>query len=106
MRMIDADKEFAALAHLPLRVKQIFGRGFIRNEGIARDIAKAINRAHSLTRPAHQTATLFRLSLARVRVHLFDMRSLQRNHFHFVKAASGISGQGPVIRFRPLSPDS
>ena len=92
MRVIDAKKLLATLAHQTLSCEQIFRRSFISDERVRRYIPQTIDRAGaSLARAAYQAAALRWTSFARVRVHLFDVRA---------KKGYGVSGvrcRVPVI---------
>src|SRR5437763_13463925 len=68
--MVDADQALAARAHQPLRVEEFFGRGLVSDEGVARDVAKAVDRLGPRLTAAEQPAALRGRALARVREHL------------------------------------
>src|SRR5438067_9508714 len=80
MRMIDAQKFLAALAHRTLRGKQLFGRSFVTDERMSSDITETINCLRPVVDSSDESATLSRTRLARVREHFINMLMQQRYH--------------------------
>lgn len=75
MRMVDGKQTLAAPAHLALRGKKVFGRGFVCDFGVRRDVAQAIDVRRRFLTPADKPATFRGTRLARVRENLFDVCS-------------------------------
>src|SRR5216110_938307 len=84
MRMIDCEQTLATFAHLALRRKQIFRRGFVGHTRIRCNIAHAIDSSGRAILTADETATFVGIGLARMRDDLVKMSFCESDQPRFV----------------------
>jgi len=72
--MINSEQLFAALAHLTLRGKEIFGSCFVGDLGVRSDVVEGVNRERGcFSIAAEESATLARVRLASLRDYLIKL---------------------------------
>ena len=79
--MINGEELFAALAHLPLCGKEIFGSCFVGDERVRSDVVEWVNRQRDCFGiAANQPATLTRVRHASLRDYLIKLLPNQLQH--------------------------
>ncbi len=89
--MINSQQLLAAISHRALRGKQIFGRGFVSDVRIGRDIPQRIDGPGSSIIAADQAAAFARRLPSRVVDHFVDMGLLERNSHDFRGMLCGLA---------------
>src|SRR5438876_477855 len=105
MRMVDRQQLLAAISHRALRGKQIFGRGFVSDERIGRDIPQWIDGPGSSIIAANQAAAFARRLPSRVVEHFTEMRLRECEHTsgdYLAKGAKRNGSREEVLRGRVL----
>ena len=78
--MVNRQQLLAAHAHGALRGKQIFGRGFVRDERIGGDISQGINGPGASLIASDQAAAFVRNGLTRMAKDFIDVGLPERNN--------------------------
>src|SRR5437016_12977016 len=98
--MVNRQQLLAAISHRALRGKQIFGRGFVSDERIGRDIPQRIDGPGSSIIAADQAAAFARRLQSRVVDHFTEMQLRECEHTsgdYLAKAQRGTEAAKRVV---------